>query len=844
MTGYIERNGAWKKMKEAYIKTAIWFDPATLTFIPEQWKKAKEIWLNVGSGIWEKVFPEVITPVIENQVTLTSSTAAASGRTILTGRHYHWIDGDTITYFFEKTDSATPTFSSISSAIVTNPNTGTSSTVSYTVVQSDVTLPTPSYPNMANEYRFHVNAVNDATGGTADSYNTSVTNVYIYPPTDITSLSATPSASGVIFLSWASGLNTGSFKVEYKLSSSPTYLNWNHYDANPGTNTATVSGLSNGVSYDFRVTPYTGLRVDSTSSKGYYGNSSETSASIPPPPGDVTNGRVFLSPTLSNGSTTTVTQIQGYGNANYVIVTVTTEDFVKDGSYVSISGATGAQSTLNGSWRTFRNPDRSKFYLYNPSGTWASIPTQNYSSGCTARYLTRGNPYNITATWTPSSGATYYVLVLYETSTVNIQSITLPAGSSFYNFTSINGVANTKNMFYTINITPYNGSIPGSTYYFYEYGARSNTSGDRAVNTESAINSIAPSFVKISGYGTSAAPWQGDTYALAPGSWIFNGDGSAQVAVVLRDWAVDFGADYLIYEGYADYYVTSRPFGIPSFTNYQIPSNSTYGSPLYLVSAVSNDSTLDAVFPGDQGLGTYAFAQTGDITRLRGPGASTAESTGGKTSTNLRFFIYQNTPNPPNWYYFLFKYNAPVFGGNGVYTTTTASQGSTTTIANPHVLNITPLTASSWYIIYIYGYNNGVYSQELTALDAYTKATAPPSIPTNSDFYFERSGNTLYWWKIADNYTNVHLIWVRIDRYVGGVYQTSYNYYFYPWFYTVTSNLSGYPNNPSTSIRYSIDISSLPSGDYYPLLGFYNYDFGFSGPVQGVNIGSTYPFTK
>jgi hypothetical protein len=844
LAGYINISGAWKRVKEAYIKTAEWFDPTTLTIVPEQWKKAKEIWLNVGDNIWEKVFPTVITPVTESQVELTSSTAAASGRTILTGKYYHWIDGDTITYYFEKTDSATPTFSSISSAVVVNPNTGTSSTVSYIVPQSDVTLPTLTYPNMANEYRFHVNAVNAETGGTGDSYNTSATNVFIYPPRDITNLSASGSSTSTISVSWTEGFYTESFRVEYKQSSSSTYIIWDHYDNNPGLNFAIISGLTQGITYDIKVTPYSGLRVDSTSSKGYYGNSSTTSATTLIAPGNVTNGLVFLNPTYTLGATANVSQIEGYGNANYVIVTVNVEDFVKDNSSITIAGATGSQSVLNGSWLTVSHPDRSKFYIYNASGGWASIGTQTYSSGCTARYRDRTTPYNATLFWTPGSNTTGYELVLYEATTPSFQTITLGATNG-YSFTSVGGVPITKNQFFTVSITPYNGSIAGNTYYFYSLGARSNTSGDVAFNTESAINTVSASFVKVSGFGTSASPWQGDVYALTPGTWIYNGDGSANIKVYLRDWAVDTGADYLVYDGFAVAGVSSRPVSTPSWFNYQIPNNSVFGSPLYMAAIFANDSTLDAVFPGDQGLGTYSFATTGNVNRLRGPGAGTGEVTANKTTTSLLFYIYQNTPNPPNWYYFFYRYTPAVTGGNGVYTLTTVGNNTFSSASNPAVLGFSGITSASWYVVYFYGYNNGVFSQEVTSIQTYTKATALPSTPTTSEFYMERSGNTLYWWKIADNYTNVHLIWIRIDRYVGGVYQNSYNYYFYPYFFTVTSNLAGYPSNPSTSVRYSIDISSLPSGTYYPFLGFYNYDFGFGpGPVQTNYVGTTYPFTK
>ena len=846
MAGYINISGTWKRVKEAYIKIAGYTDtipvPPFFVTVPPQWKKAKEIWLNIGDNVWKKVFPTVITPVIENQVELTSSTAAASGRTILTGKYYHWIDGDTITYFFER---VSPSFGAVSSAVVTNPNVGTSSTVSYIVPQSDVVV---SSTPVDNEYRFRVNAINAETNGSADSYNTQATNVIINVPRNITNLSAYFIGTDTIGIQWTSGFYTESFRVEYKRSTDSTYTIYDHYNYSPISNSALIPGLISGTSYDFQVTPYTGARVDSTSSKGYYGNSSTVSATTATPPGNVTNGFVILNPATTLGSTSNISQIAS-DSANYLLVTVSTEDFVKDNSSVTISGATGSQSVVNGTWLTVSHPDRSKFFIYNPNGTWGSITTQNYSSGCTARYLNRVTPYTATLYWTAGSNTTGYELTLSisDASTFDFQTVTLGAVSS-YSFSSVGSTTNTKNKYFTASITPYNGSIAGSSYSFSTAGARAlpPSTSNVAFNTESAVNTVAASFVKVSGYGTAASPWQGDIYALTPGTWIFNGDGSANTKIYLRDWSVDTGSDYLVYSGFAIYFVTSRPFSIPSFYNYQIPNNSVYGSPLYMASILANDSTLDAVFPGDEGLGKYSFAQTGDVNRLRGPGSGSGESTAGKTDSNLRFLIYDNSPNPPYWAYFYGRYTPAVVNGNGVYTITTTQTVLSNAVSNPDVLNISSLTSASWYFVSIYGYNNGVFSYENNIFtQTYTKATALPSAPTGSEFYMERSGNTLYWWKIADSYTNVHLIWIRMDRYVGGVYQNSYDYYFFPYFYTVTSNLSGYPNNPSTSIRYSIDLSSLPSGTYYPFLGFYNYDFGFGpGPVQTNYVGTTYPFTK
>nr|WP_298328226.1 fibronectin type III domain-containing protein [Asticcacaulis sp.] len=96
-------------------------------------------------------------------------------------------------------------------------------------------------------YDFRVSAINSAGTGPASS-TLSVTP--FPPPAQVTGLSGT-AGNGQVSLSWtAVAPPVTSYTTEYKTSASPTWLT---FGSGISTNT-TVNGLTNGTSYDFRVT--------------------------------------------------------------------------------------------------------------------------------------------------------------------------------------------------------------------------------------------------------------------------------------------------------------------------------------------------------------------------------------------------------------------------------------------------------------------------------------------------------------------------------------------------------------------------------------------------------------
>ena len=686
-------------------------------------------------------------------------------------------------------------------------------------------------------YRFSVTANNTTYNTQTISTNSSVTNITVNAARDISSLNPYATSTTEISMTWVAGAYSNSFLVEYKANSSGTWIPQGYINLTGSAGSSqgtTFSGLLSGTLYNFRVTPYTGLAL-----KGYYGNSATANAVTFTAPSNVTNGTVLIGNTTSTVGTPTanITSIS-FVDSYYALVVCSTNNFVKSGCNIQITGATGNQTVVNGGSVAFKAPGLSSFYVVSPLGLFGSIGNQSYVSGCTVTYVNRTG-YEASLNWTPGANTDGYNITVQQWSSAGFYEVeyssTLGAVSS-YNFTTFSGITLTKNKKYKIILQPKNGSVTGNSYYFENIYVESGY----AFNTISPENSASPDFIKISGYGTKADPWEGDIYKLESGSWYVNGDGRYDVAILLYD-TVLITNDYLVASVFPNISATSRP-DIPSdFGGYQIPNNSST-SQLYLTITAINQTILDVAFPGDEGLGTSSTAITGSVNNLYGPSNST--SLNSRAINSLQYYVFRQGSAQPNWFTSAYITNYPQVGGDGFYTQTLVESGIKSAAIDPLQYNITGINSARWYDIFIYGYNNGVFSSDIKYFREYTNATAAPSVLTGSDFYIERVGNTVYWWKIADTYTNVHLLYLRLDRYVGGVYQTSYYEYFYPFYSTVTSNLSGYPNNPSTSLKNSFNISSLPSGTYYPYIGPYNYNFGAGSVVLTNYIGTTYPFVK
>ena len=228
-TNYIKTNSGWNPISQIWIK------------VSTTWRSVSQGWINVA-GTWRQFFPGGLTPVIAAQVTIAKS---GSGTVTLTGTNRRWTNFTSGVYYFNSsTDDSN--WSQMVTGSITNPSVGGTNTKTYVLTQSDVIA------NTTNYYQFAV-AVTSSTPITSTSTSTSVT---VEGTRDITDLSSSSVATTSVTLSWTASQYAGSQVVQYKQSSSGT---WTDHSTQTGATTSVlIVGLLGGISYYFRILPYTG----------------------------------------------------------------------------------------------------------------------------------------------------------------------------------------------------------------------------------------------------------------------------------------------------------------------------------------------------------------------------------------------------------------------------------------------------------------------------------------------------------------------------------------------------------------------------------------------------------
>ena len=245
MSGYIRANSAWRTLQKGFL------------YANGAWRSVQNGFL-YANGAWRQFFSSGLVPVIAAQVTIAKS---GSGTVTLTGTNRRWTNFSTGVYYFDSsTDNSN--WTQMDTGAITNPAVGGTNTKTYILTQSDVAA------NTTNYYRFTV----EVTSSTSTTSSSISTNVTVEGTRDITDLSATASLlyGSVIDLSWTASVYAGSQRVQYKLASSGI---WSTFSTVSGSATSvSVTGLTGGgISYNFRILPYTGA-----SATGYYGNYSNT----------------------------------------------------------------------------------------------------------------------------------------------------------------------------------------------------------------------------------------------------------------------------------------------------------------------------------------------------------------------------------------------------------------------------------------------------------------------------------------------------------------------------------------------------------------------------------------
>jgi len=193
-------------------------------------------------------------------------------------------------------------------------------------------------------YDFRVSAVN-AVGVGAASNIASTTPVLGVPSVPL-SLSALNTTDNRVDLSWNTPSSSGAsaitdYLIEYKLASEPT--NWTTFDDGISTNTtANVTGLTNGLSYNFRVYAIN-ARGASDPSSVVTRNAISMTPTAPIASAVVVSGRVFITETLIGSYGYSDYNADSEGDSTYRWLTSATAE----GAYSPISGATSNRYVIS-----------------------------------------------------------------------------------------------------------------------------------------------------------------------------------------------------------------------------------------------------------------------------------------------------------------------------------------------------------------------------------------------------------------------------------------------------------------------------------------------------------------
>ena len=428
MAGYIRANGAWRTLSKVFV------------YASGAWRTVQGGFL-YANGAWRQFFSSGLTPVIASQVTISKS---GSGTITLTGTNFRWTNFSSGVYYFNRsTDNVN--WTQMATGSITNPSVGGSNTKTYVLTQSDVIA------NTTNYYQFVVE-VTSSTSTTASSTSASET---VEGTRNITDLSSSSVGKTFVTLSWTASLYAGSQVVQYKQSSSPTWITDSTQSGS--TTSYSVTALSSNTSYDFRIIPYTGA-----SATGYFGNSSNiytvsTLTSKPPnnPTGLTASNITTNSLTFSWTAPTTDST---HDAATSYIWTYNTTGVTPTGgngtASTSVSVSPLSSSTLYYLWVIAQNADGFSSWVFTTATTLTPIitpgvpgslsHTKSYSFVQLSNFLTRitstqknqqwtyqvNANYNVT--WTAASNAVSYEIAV---SSVNSNPGTVYASTASTNYT-------------------------------------------------------------------------------------------------------------------------------------------------------------------------------------------------------------------------------------------------------------------------------------------------------------------------------------------------------------------------------------------------------------------------
>ena len=507
----------------AYIKTTggTWSNAISAFYIKSTtWRTISAGYIKVA-GVWRAFFTSALTPSIAATVEISRNNATYPST--LTGTNYSWTNSTSLTYVFQKS-SDNVNFTDIgSAAVINNPSSGSSNTVTYA-------LTLPDFPAFTSYYRFVVTAVNS-------TYSTSFTStsgsVSVSRPAPINTVAPTISpSSGTVGVTEYSVTSNGTwdpvdadgvYQYLWQSYDTPTYV------SAPGTNTlSTYTPPSNFLSLGYQ-SPIR-CRVTAVNASGSTAAFSNTATVSP------------VAPSASNLATADTTLTPGAPSSITVANTATTNQG-------QVTWANGSNATS--AWVSSVTPGSSFTGTDGGSLLTSQLFTITSSATAVATVNNKNNNKKVTVSWNQSNAASYSVSGTISGSSFPINGTSNYTGNASGSTASFDVTLGTGGGTFRANsVTVYSGaSQTGTSTTFTPGSAPQTTPADKtSSNTGSGsvtftasppVNTVAPTIAPTSGTAgvttysvTSVGSWTNSptsyaylwqsfdspTYISAPGS--------------------------------------------------------------------------------------------------------------------------------------------------------------------------------------------------------------------------------------------------------------------------------------------------------------------------------------
>jgi hypothetical protein len=625
MTAHVKSGGSWNTLTNLYVK------------VSGTWRTVSTGSVKVA-GTWRTFFTSTLTPSIAFPVEISRNNATYPST--LTGTNYNWTNSTSLTYVFQKS-SDNVNFTDIgSAAVISNPSSGSSNTVTYALTLSD-------FPAFTSYFRFAVTAVNSTF---STSFTSTSGSVSVNRPAPINTVAPTISpTSGTVGVTTYSVTSNGTwdpvdadgvYQYLWQSFDTPTYI------SAPGTNnlstyTPPSDFLSSGYLSPIR------CRVTAANASGStaaFSNTATVSA---------------VTPSASNLATSDTTLTPG----NPAFISVANTATTNQGQ---VTWANGSNATS--AWVSSVTPGSSFTGSDGGSLLTSQLFTITSSATAVATVNNKNNNKRVTVSWDQSNAASYRVSFTITNaglangtfnqdgnSTASSASFTVTLGNvsgtvransvTVYSSANQSGVSST--------FTP--GSLPSTS----PTDKTSSNTGSGSVTFTQAVpvNTVAPTITPTSGTAGTT------TYSVnSVGSWT-----NSPTSYAYQWQYNDQGATFLNISG-----ATSSSYSPPS----NFFSGLFYASPIRCRVIASNSG-------GD---GTAAFSNTATVSApVVIPSGGTVSISTNTGNYNVGSIITYSTTgwagSPTSYSLRLYNGTNPVLTSDPLRASTSSSSGTYTIVS-------------------------------------------------------------------------------------------------------------------------------------------------------------------